>query len=408
MIDLVRLAWRNIFRNGRRTFLAGLAIGIGLAAMMFTDALMVGMERNMIGVATGTFLGQAQIHAEKFRESFDVTRTISRLPDVLSELEASPQIAAFAPRLQSFAMVTSPAEASTVILYAIDAAAEAGVSKVEAKVQEGSFLADEDGSELLLGSRLAELLEVGIGDRLVITVSEAGTGELKQEMLRLIGIFRFGVRSLDNGIAFVHLKTGGRLLGLEGKAHEVAIIFDDVRQATDGTSGFWPQFNRHGNEALGWDTLLPELKAVLDISQVSMLVVVIFLFVVVALSIMNTLFMSLHERIFEFGVLRALGTSPSRVAALIFMEACGLALVASAIGVGIGLSTTMWFSVYGIDYVGIEYSGITFQELIYPVLRMQQVTLFPMAVICFALIAAIYPAVYAARLRPAEALRRHD
>jgi ABC-type lipoprotein release transport system permease subunit len=96
------------------------------------------------------------------------------------------------------------------------------------------------------------------------------------------------------------------------------------------------------------------------------------------------------------------------VAALIFMEACGLALVASAIGVGIGLSTTMWFSVYGIDYVGIEYSGITFQELIYPVLRMQQVTLFPMAVICFALIAAIYPAVYAARLRPAEALRRHD
>ena len=113
-------------------------------------------------------------------------------------------------------------------------------------------------------------------------------------MLRLGGIFRFGIRSLDDGIAFVHLETGRRLLGLEGEAHEIAITFDEVRQATDETATFWDQFNQLGNEALGWDALLPELKAVLDMSQISMFIVIIFLFIVVALSIMNTLFMSLH------------------------------------------------------------------------------------------------------------------
>ena len=410
---IIRLAWRNIFRNGRRTFLAGLAIGIGLAAMMFTDALMLGMERNMIDAATGTFLGQAQIHESGFRESFDVERTIGQLPDVMAELEMSPHVAGFAPRTQTFAMITSPAEASAVVLYGIDPIAERAVSKIEEAVEHGAYLRagdspEGDGSELLIGARLAEILQAEIGDRLVITVSEAGSGELRQEMLRLGGIFRFGIRSLDDGITFVHLETGRRLLGLEREAHEIAITFDEVRQATDETATFWDQFNQLGNEALGWDALLPELKAVLDMSQISMFIVIIFLFIVVALSIMNTLFMSLHERVFEFGVLRALGTSPGRVAALIFMEACGLAIVAGVIGVALGLAVTAWFSAYGIDYVGIEYSGITFQELMYPIWRVRQVTIYPFAVLCFALVAAIYPAIYAARLRPAEALRRHD
>jgi len=134
--------------------------------------------------------------------------------------------------------------------------------------------------------------------------------------------------------------------------------------------------------------------------------VLVILFGVVALSIMNVLFMSLYERMFEFGVLRAVGTRPRDMALLVVLEAACLGLVSAALGIIMGFGVTALIGVSGIDYVGVEYAGVTFRELIYPVMRPGQFVLYPLCVIVFALLAALYPAVYAARLRPAEAMRR--
>jgi lipoprotein-releasing system permease protein len=152
--------------------------------------------------------------------------------------------------------------------------------------------------------------------------------------------------------------------------------------------------------------ILPQMEAVFELSQFSTLLTGLILFGVVALGIINTLFMSIHERMFEFGVLRAVGTRPWSVARLLLLEAGALAIISIILGNILGLVITYLVSQTGIDYTGIEFSGITFRELLYPEMHLIQFVKYPFWVFVFTVLAGIYPAIYAARMSPANSLRK--
>ena len=408
MLLLIKLAWRNMFRNARRTALASLAIGVGLAGLIFTDALMIGMVESMIRTATDSFLGHGQVHAEGFRTTLEVEKTVPDLPGLLRDLAADSGVEGHALRIQAFGMVASASNAGAVLLYGIDPRAERAMSKMDEALVEGSYLDDGDSRRILIGSKLAETLEVTIGDRVVVTVAEAETGELAQEMFRIGGIFHFNAREMDSGVGFVGLRRAQSLLGLRDRVHEVAVRFSRATLAEDSGLEFAARYSGSGNEALGWRALMPQLDAAVQISSFSSWIVGGILFAVVALGIMNTLFMSLYERMFEFGVLRAVGTRPVRMALIILFEAGALSVLSIIIGGAVGFAVTYAYSVWGIDYVGIEFAGVTFRELIYPTLRATQFTVFPLVVFLFTLLAGIYPAVFAGRLTPSRAMQSHD
>jgi ABC-type antimicrobial peptide transport system permease subunit len=196
------------------------------------------------------------------------------------------------------------------------------------------------------------------------------------------------------------------MLGLGSNIHEIALIFSDSQYARDKTNPFWQEYSVQDNEALSWTELLPQLEGALELSQFSTFIVGIVLFGVVALGIINTLFMSLHERIFEFGVLRAVGTRPGVLAMLILFEAGALAILSIVIGSVLGYIITYVPAQTGIDYVGIEIVGVTFRELLYPVIQIRQFLIYPVVVFFLTIVVGVYPAVYAARIQPAEAMRR--
>jgi len=402
----LKLAWRNLFRNKRRTFIAGTAIGIGLASLIFVDALVIGMEKNMIHSATSSYLGEGQIHRAGYREANEVELVINNLDDVLSRLNNEEIVAHFTRRAMSFAMITAPANVSSVSLIGIHPPTEQHLSQIDEALVEGSYFRGDNQRDILIGSRLAEILEVAIGDRVVLTVAQAHTGDLSQEMFRVSGIFHFNVNEMDRGMAIIRLEIAQSMLGLDNDVHQIALTFTDEKYGQDKNLPFWREYSTAGNEALSWTELLPQLQAAFELSQFSTLIVGIILFGVVTLGIINTLFMSLHERMFEFGVLRAVGTRPSAMAALILFEAAALAVVSIILGTILGLVITSIFAHVGIDYTGIEYVGITFRELLYPVLQVDQFIIFPFWVFVFTVIVGLYPAVYAARMKPADAMRK--
>ncbi len=403
---LLRLAWRNIFRNKRRTILSGIAIGIGLGVMIFGDAFMIGMFESMIRSATDSFIGQGQIHADGFRDTLEVEKTVNNLQRVVDGLKNEKRIKNFSLRTQSFAMLTSAANVTSIMLYGIDPVHEKDISEIDEAIKEGTYPGDSDMQQILIGSKTAATLEAGIGDRLVVTVAQAGTGDLSQEMFRVSGIFHFGIQEMDGAMVFIDLKKSQEILGLGQDVHEIALRFHDLKDAGDRSLNFWKKYSQNGNEAIGWKDIMPQMEALLKMSDLSKAITAIIIFSIVGLTIMNTLFMSLYERMFEFGVLRAIGTRPLRMALMILLEGGSLAVISIIIGNAIGFFFSYLFSVYGIDYRGIEFAGTTINELIYPVMNTRQYLLNPLYVFLFTLIAAIYPAYYTARLTPAKAMKR--
>lgn len=401
-----KLAWRNIFRNKRRTIIAGIAIGVGLATMIFTDALIHGMRTNMIHSATAAYSGEGQIHRQGFRLTQDVEKTINGLEEVIVGLEKEKTVEAFTYRAMSFGMITSPANVSSVLFVGLDPESEKPLSHIDDNIQKGNFFSGSDARDIVIGSQLADLLEVSLEDRVVITVSQAGSGSLAQDMFRISGIYHFNIKEMDSGLAFIRLEKAQEMLGIGAGVHEVAIKFSSLEFAAEDNTLFWEKYSVNDNEAVSWMVLLPQLKAVLNMTWISLLFMAVLLFGIVAFGIINTLLMSLYERMFEFGVIRAVGTRPGGVRRLVVFEAGVLAVLSIAMGTLLGLILTLIVMKTGIDYRGIEFAGTTFYEMLYPELHLQQFLIYPAAVFLFTLLVGLYPAGVAARMSISDALRK--
>ena len=401
----LKLAWRNLFRNKRRTIIAGTAIGIGLASLIVVDALMLGTETNMIRSATASFMGEGQIHGENYRATMQREYTIADLETVIASLEQDSAVDHFTLRAMSFAMISAPANVVAGTMIGIAPHTEQYLSQFDEALIEGNYFEGDSRYDLLIGYKLAELLEVALGDRVVITVAKAHTGELSQEMFRISGIYRFNTEELDRAMALVRLPVAQMMLGLQGQAHEIALTFRGNGEVGPGPE-FWERYSTDGNEALGWRELMPEFSGVLEMTGLSTAIMGIILFALVALGIINTLFMSLYERMFEFGVMRAVGTRPFGIGRLVVFEAGALAIISIIFGALLGWLVNYILLQNGIDYSGIEFAGVTFRDRLYPEMAFHHFTLFPALVFVFTVVVGLYPAVYAARMNAAEAMRK--
>ena len=403
---LVKLAWRNIFRNKRRTLIAATAIGIGLTALIFIDAFMIGMEETMIRTATASFLGDAQIHREGFRDAQEVSLTVQALGSVTESLAKEEVVEHFTQRTLASSMITSPANVSAINLVGVHPQTEKFLSLIDDAITKGTYFEGDNSRDIVIGAKLAEILEIGLGDRVVVTVAQAGTGELSQEMFRISGIYHFADEAMNSGMAFVRIQKAQEMLAIGNDVHEIAIKFTSIAYSQDTTLPFWDTYSQHGNEALSWTELMSQLTVVLEMTKYSKYIMGVILFGVVVFGIINTLFMSLYERMFEFGVLRAVGTRPFGMARVILFEAGALAIVSIGLGAILGFVLTAVLAHVGIDYTGIEMMGVTMQEFIYPVLEIQQFIIYPIVVFIFTIIAGLYPARYVAKMAPVDAMRR--
>ena len=403
---LTKLAWKNIFRNKRRTIIASTAMGIGLAALIFVDAFWMGMEENMIKTATASFLGDAQIHREGFRDEREVSLTIQALEELTASLAKEPIVRHFTQRTLASGMITSSASVSAINLVGVNPPTEKFLSKVDDAIAEGVYFEGDNSRDMVIGTKLAEVLEVGLGHRVVVTVAQVENGDLSQEMFRISGIYHFADEEMNKGMVFVRIEKAQQMLAIGDGVHEIALKFTSLAYAQDSELPFWGAYSQHGNEALSWTEILPQLEAILKMSQISKYIMGIILFGVVVFGIVNTLFMSLYERMFEFGVLRAVGTRPFRMAQVVLFEAGALAIVSIGLGAALGCLVTAIFVHRGIDYTGIEMMGVTMQEHIYPIMAVRQFILYPIWVFVFTVIAGLYPARYVAKMFPVDAMRR--
>ena len=402
---IFKLAFRNLFRNTRRTVLTSLLISSSLIVLILVDGLMHGMTNVMVGGITHTLEGEAQVARKGFRNDFEVAYTIDDPASVISQLEENKTLEGFGPRVIIGGMIASSYNTTGSLVYGVDAKQELKVSRISEAIIEGQYLSGEP-REILIGKPMAELLEVELGDRLIITAATVDTNEITQELFRLSGVFEFGPEEMDKNLVFINLVKAQSVLGMQDNLHQIALRFMDPEDAKNKELPLFKQLTNEENEALGWLDLQPSIGAMIEMAGFSTAIVGAILFLLTSLGVINSMFMSIYERIYEFGVAKAIGTTPRQIIQLVLFEALLLALISCVFGLVIGYFLGDYFSIHGIPMGKMEVSGVLLDGNMYTQLMLYQFVNFPIYVTLLTLAAAIYPARFASRIVPTEALQR--
>lgn len=401
---LQRIAWRNVWRNPRRTAIVATAVAVGIGGAVLTMAINYGMVVQMIETAIATDLGHVQIQAPAYVDDPGIEHRLRDGAQAARQaLAARSDVSAWAPRLRGQALVFSPRASSGVALIGIDPERESGVTLVAGSITAGSYLG-KPGRGVLIGEALARRLHADVGDKLVISVQDV-QGDLTGEAFRVRGLFRTPSRDFDAGHAFLRLDEAQALFGVGGDVSEVVVLADHRRHVAALRDGLARTLGDAAS-VRSWDQSQPLLRYMVDLFDQVGWIVYAAVFVAMAFGIANVMLMAVHERIREIGILTAVGMHPDRLVALICIES--LLLTALGLGVGLVLALGSVASLAdGIDFSrwaeGLEAYGIGTR--IVPTLRIDDLTVPMLAATVTALVASLWPALRAARLRPAEAVR---
>ena len=219
------------------------------------------------------------------------------------------------------------------------------------------------------------------------------------------GIFEFGDRHMDTSLAFVNLTQAQSLLKVQG-LHEIALRFDHIQQADNAELKIWDDLNTQDLQIANWRALIPQLSGILELSDLNAWIIAAIIFVLVSLGLINSMFMSIYERQYEFGVLIAIGTRPSVVFAQILYEGFIIGVTSACLGLGLGLGISDHYARVGIDFGGAEFSGVTLTDPIFPIIHWTSFCQYALLITLITVVACIYPAIHAAKLKPSHAMRK--
>lgn len=427
-MNTLRLAWRNLFRNPRRTAITVTAVALNTAILVSSMALMEGMVLQMKRNATRLVTGDAQVHAPGYRADKSFYLSIEDPEAILKAADKAGYLAA--PRSFGYGLVSSGAKSAGAAFWGIDPKAERLSFELAGELRAGAFLSDDaapapqdatdDGSdeappayrEVVIGRKLAKSLHADIGTELV-TVVQAGDGSLGNELFKVVGILKSVGEEMDRGGVFIHRADFQDLFVSKGRVHEIAInAYEAEEPAVRAAIGASLKTAKPGGvdaELASWRKIMPAISDMLNMTDAAIFLFGIIFLLAAGLGVLNTMLMATHDRVREFGVLRALGCSRLHIVRDVAAEGFVLAVLATVIGVAIGWPVAWWTEVYGLDLTVFGDAEFSFSGIAWDPIWRGKIVAFDfiyamvtMWIVC--VIASLYPAVKAARLDPARAM----
>lgn len=409
----IKMAWRNIWRNPRRTLLTVSAIAFACVLLVFMLSFQFGSYDTMINASVKINTGHLQIQADGYNANHKMRLVIPDPEAVKQILEKTPLVNAYACRARAFSLVSTDKRAYGVMVVGMEPKAEAGVSTLEQIVQEGRYLTHpSEASELpgaMMGKLLARNLHAGIGDEITI-LGQGRDGSVAATVLKVQGIYGSGMDEFDRSAVHIPLSIFQDVFTMENAVHEIVVVGGNLSAVPVIKTQIQDQLK--GSKlfddlvVLDWDELMPGLRQAIQMDLVSGAIFYLILIMVVAFSILNTFLMAILERTHEFGVMMAVGTRPQRLTRLVLTESAGMTLVGVAAGIVLGCLLTWYFQNHGIEIAGsselLKQYGIP--SRLYPRLTFLSASIGPAAVFVITLFSALYPAMKIRRLKPVEAM----
>lgn len=406
----LRIAWRNLGRNPRRTALALTAIAVAQLAVLNVDGLMNAMAESLTQALTGPMVGHVQAHAPEWREEQAPDLVVDDLEARLEAIRAAEGVESAMPRIYAPALVAREVDGHAAIVVGVDPALESARGGMLEGLRARGRPRDR---VVLVGSALARDAGIEVGDELAI-VGQGADGSMANDLVTVGGVLRTPIDLVNRRGIVMALGTAQAIFAMPDMAHEITIR---GLGPAEGAGALAARLRRVEAlaplEVLPWRELAPEVSTVLDISGVYGLVTLVIVFIAAAAGVANTMLMSTFERRRELGMLLSLGTTPGRLVRIVMIEAVILGLLGVVAGSLVGAALVALQGHTGIHLMPDESAraseaavyGIAFSDALHPFLRPTDFVPGFLGVVVVSTLAALFPAIHTARLEPMEAMR---
>jgi len=403
----LRMAWRNLWRHKRRTWLTVGAMIFSNLILVFAISLQFGSYQMMIDNSLKSYTGHLQIQHAGYNEEPKMRSSIDDVISLADKVRKKLGNNMVAARGVAFAMTSSEERSYGLQIIGVEPKYEVNVSSLPGLIKQGQYFSDINAAEIVIGTVLARNLKVTIGDELTL-LGSGHDGSFAAGIVIVTGIFDSGIIEVDRSMAQLPVAYFQELFGMDGKGHNIVINAPDLTSVSTLQNEIANMLTGHKElVVLDWIKLQPGLKQAIQADLASAWFMYGVLIILVAFSVLNTQLMSVLERTREFGVMMALGVKPTRLGALVMTETAVMSALGLAIGAVIGLMLTYYLSIVGFSYPGMEEMAAQFNlpDRMYPSLSVLSIMLGPGIIFICSLLASIYPALRLFFLQPVSAMR---
>ncbi len=410
-MDYLHLAWKNLWRNRRRTIITLVAIAFSIMLVQALHNLSAGVYAGMVdsGVRAGS--GHVAVYRQNYLESREESLSFED-HNLVTEIEAIDGVEHVLPRLYIPALAQSSRESRGIMLIGVDPERERQINPFLKSLAEDAMIRSANSRDAVVGARLLDELQIKPGQKFVVTAQHLD-GTLHSELLHVRGVVSTGMKDIDGSLILIGRERAGLLTGSSSSVHELAIVLSDPSYEEPVHGQVIAMLGVHPDiEAVSWERAMPNLANAIKLDYASQKFIFLIILLIVTIGLVNTLLMSVMERMREFGVILALGSKPMVLRGMIMLEALSLGLLAATLGTLLGSLATWYLVSVGIDLADfvpetLEFGGVVFDPIMRASWNFGWMIRIALYVVGLTLLAALYPAIKAGRITPVEGMRHH-
>jgi putative ABC transport system permease protein len=405
----VMLAWRNVWKNKRRTILTLLTIMVGCAMIIFFRSTQDGSYETMIEDSIAANTGHIQIHEKGYWENMSIDYAFIPGGPIMSYLRKSPAISATSKRIHAAGLISYENNTFGTLIQAVDPEQEKKVSTLHKTIQPGGrYLTPDDGKKIIIGATLAKNLNAKVGDT-VSMISQGFDGSIAASNFTIAGIFKTRNPRYDQSMIIMPLAQAMETFTMMNYLSSIVIRLKDtsdmekVRNELRGLPG------TKKLEIMGWDELTPELIQAIVMDKLFGYIFFFILFLITAFGVLNTVQMSVFERTRELGIMMAIGTKPRQIVTMVLLESVFISLLGVILGIIVGSSISYYFFIHPFDFSDYQKEMEVFAQVttVFPAkLTAHNVITTAFLTFMFGVLFSIAPARRASKLNPLKAIRQ--
>jgi putative ABC transport system permease protein len=405
---ILKLAWRSLWRNSRRSVITILAVFFATFLSIVMRGLQIGTYDYNIKTSVEMFTGFLQIQNKEFRENESLSKSFLLNDSLKSILNNTNDIKAYTSRIYSGGLIgKNHGTSQGCAIFGIDPVQEKRVSKIANRVNGGKFLSKDSIYEIVVGYKVLKNIDAKIGDEVVV-LSSGYDGSMGNLKFRIVGTSKMGSTEMDGMMVMMNIEAAKELLAMENRVNIIALNIAGMNEMGRIKQNLEQSIKDTSLAVLDWGELMPDMKQSIEIDNISGVVTMGLLIIIVAFGILNTVLMSVTERFREFGVMLALGTKNSLLALVVFFETIILTFIGLILGNLFGFILNYIFYLNPIEFTGEfgkMYEEFGFQPAMYCSLDISIFISTTLTILIIALLVFVYPAFRLSKLEALKGIR---